>query len=1086
MRRQGRVPETWEPGALCQAIWSGDRDLAIAAWHELGRRAARDRWARRFLFDVSEGRLSLPPDAAVSGLRALAEVNPEFALALLKCGSGPSAHVAARALGQEGRKFLQELRALMQGAEASARLSGVAGLAEAAAMGCVEAVEALAEALQDPDGAVRRAAALALGRAHGGDCAARALLCLSRLAAGRDDTSQAAAALAAAILWPVKRRGAMKLLAELSGGRAFVRKAAAMALRNLPRRAGAGVAEKYVRDPDPEVRELTVDALYRWAKQGSGLARRDLERLARDPDAAVRAAVAGLVAGDADLGALAMLQRLAADRSALVRSAAAEGLGKCRRPDALDVLQKLAKDRSVATRAAAIRSLGRYGRESEVLEACFDKEPLVRAAAARAVSPEEENVPLLLSLLDDRDVEVVRAAIQTLGRCPAVYGGPAWERLMKLAGDPALSGAVAEAAAAVFAGDPREFAEAVFWWPEGEGIPEIMWQIARAAAVPQIAELARTAARYFDEREDLGDAWHNIAVAMSALGRRDLAEGGSWLGDCARVSTVEEIAHMHVTAPAVGYESVVLFAAVSRAVGQALRAPTPALRDRHLTRALAHLDALQAMRPGRASWRRVVQVTRHWQAVLLEANAPLRAAEIRARLVSSRVVAGPRATILVKLENVGKAAARDVSVCVQGLRVGLADLESGAEADLAIPMGEMSAGPVTVRGRVKFRDRDGSREARFEGEVEALLPGKLGAVPNPYVVGKPLDEGSPMFFGRARTMSAVERALASGEHGSVVVLVGQRRIGKTSLLRQLQRHLAGEYRPVFVDIQGMLVADTREFFHVLACAATGGSLESALLSDQSFMLDGRGADMVREAAAFSEQPVVLLMDEFDDLEEKVRTGRLERDVFGQLRHLIQYTGNLRLVLSGTHRLHELAGEYWSFLFNLATHESIGCLDAETSEEVIRNPLGSLEIVCEDAAVKRVVRLAGGHPYFLQLLGFRIMERCVASGEGAVRTELVEEAAEEVVEQGEVHLHYLWDSAGPQGRSALTALAQCETGLTMEELGARSGLESADLSQAVRQLHALELVGERGGRHLLRIGLLGRWLKRLQLDAREAA
>ena len=70
---------------------------------------------------------------------------------------------------------------------------------------------------------------------------------------------------------------------------------------------------------------------------------------------------------------------------------------------------------------------------------------------------------------------------------------------------------------------------------------------------------------------------------------------------------------------------------------------------------------------------------------------------------------------------------------------------------------------------------------------------------NPYIVGSPI--GQPLgFFGRANIFEAIEEDLI-GTDRHPIVLYGQRRIGKTSILRQLQRRLASQqYLPVYFDL----------------------------------------------------------------------------------------------------------------------------------------------------------------------------------------------------------------------------------------------------------------------------------------------
>ena len=72
--------------------------------------------------------------------------------------------------------------------------------------------------------------------------------------------------------------------------------------------------------------------------------------------------------------------------------------------------------------------------------------------------------------------------------------------------------------------------------------------------------------------------------------------------------------------------------------------------------------------------------------------------------------------------------------------------------------------------------------------------------PNPYVVGTPLT-GAYGFFGRAEIIQLV-RETFSLPRQNVIVLYGQRRTGKTSLLHQLRNHLSDVFRLVVFDLQG--------------------------------------------------------------------------------------------------------------------------------------------------------------------------------------------------------------------------------------------------------------------------------------------
>ena len=1110
MRSKGRAPEDAELGALLRGIWSGHQGTAAAAWRALGRQAVASRSAWRLILDVAKARLSLPAEAAVPALRELLRLAPETVRDLLKPGSPspndpadsqPARHVAAIALGRAGGAFLDDLVALAGSDDPAARLAAVAGLAEAATHGSAASVDALETALGDSHSEVRGAAATGLGRARGRNCAA-AVLCLTRLVC-RAGTPMPAkeqtllpVALGAVALWPARRRDPVALLVRLAGLGPAGKKAVAAAMRELPRRPVASLAALCISDPDPEVRALGAQALGRWAAQGDDRSRADLQRLAGDSSGSVRAVACSFLAADPNLSELPFMAAAANDRSSRVRASVAEALGRtCRRLEtcATALLRQLAKDRGTAVRAAAVRSLGLLGFNRAVAAACLDREPAVRAAAAAGLQPQgAAEVNSLLSLSRDRDAGVARAASRQL--CQHVFGlsGPLWERVVEMASADRTATAATEGIAAALDRDPRAAPELLYWWPADGGAPGFFWTLARAARTPEMGELARVAAHIAEDDGAPGELLRELASALHGAGRTDLGRVVLWLAECAEAPTADELARLAAAPPRSDFDIVSFVAAAGRSVAAAWRARSRQVRNRHLGRARAALEVALNHNRDRAYHGVVSPILYAWESLLDGLAQTAARADIRAAVLSERVVAGPRGLLVIAVQNLGQGPARELVVDVEGAANAgrLPSLEPGEASQVKMAIAAVEPGLLEIRGRVRFRHLSGAAVRDFGGRVQVVRPGELAAVPNPFVVGKPLSPNSAMFFGRAAEVAFVERALASGERGGVAVLVGQRRTGKTSLLRHLEAKLSATCKVTFVDVQGMLVADTDAFFAQLAkelLPATRPAGKPAAPAWESRPEGDPGELMVREAASRYGQPVVVLIDEFDDLEQKVRTGLLGPEVLSQLRHLIQHSPNLSFVLSGTHRLEEMAGAYWSSLLNLATYRRVGGLDPEAAADVIRVPLARLGIGCEDAALAHALDLAGGHPYLLQLLGYRLVERCTESCEAVVRLESVEAAVDDIVAQGDIHLRYLWESAGDDGQAVLRSLVAswggagpkpalpaggatrapqtsggCAAtpqpcGLTAEELAIATGLGRPRLNEAIRRLGVCELV-----------------------------
>ena len=71
----------------------------------------------------------------------------------------------------------------------------------------------------------------------------------------------------------------------------------------------------------------------------------------------------------------------------------------------------------------------------------------------------------------------------------------------------------------------------------------------------------------------------------------------------------------------------------------------------------------------------------------------------------------------------------------------------------------------------------------------------------PYITGIPLTEHQEVFVGRTDIGSRIEQLLLD-QRRPPLLLYGQRRMGKTSLLHNLGRLLPSTVVPLFVDLQG--------------------------------------------------------------------------------------------------------------------------------------------------------------------------------------------------------------------------------------------------------------------------------------------
>ena len=85
---------------------------------------------------------------------------------------------------------------------------------------------------------------------------------------------------------------------------------------------------------------------------------------------------------------------------------------------------------------------------------------------------------------------------------------------------------------------------------------------------------------------------------------------------------------------------------------------------------------------------------------------------------------------------------------------------------------------------------------------------------NPYIAGSPVKDAT-MFFGREDVYAWLRQHLHGAYQDNIIVLYGERRSGKTSILYQMKEGLGDDRDiPVLLDLQGMGLEGIDGFLHV--------------------------------------------------------------------------------------------------------------------------------------------------------------------------------------------------------------------------------------------------------------------------------
>lgn len=377
--------------------------------------------------------------------------------------------------------------------------------------------------------------------------------------------------------------------------------------------------------------------------------------------------------------------------------------------------------------------------------------------------------------------------------------------------------------------------------------------------------------------------------------------------------------------------------------------------------------------------------------------------------------------------------------------------------------------------------RESSLPARCPGCAQLLLPhrlegmsdaAKFARIPNPFVVGTPLEARSSLFVGREDIIRQIRERLVRPASRTILILLGERRCGKTSALKQLEYRLEGDLAPVYVDMQGLTATDLPTFIWWLVWRIRESLLQHGMQFDlpdyeeflkqpADYQFESRLLPAIRRAV--NGRRLLLMLDEFEVLAGRVANGSFDSRAFDYVRHLMQHCDGIEFLFAGTHVLRQFAASYATFLFNIGVFLNVDFLHESEAVRLIREPLEPAGVTWSSAALASVLELAGAHAYFTQMFGFHLVERLNRLEKRRVDQDDVEAEAEPVIDAAGAHLDHLWSLLSPGDRLML-ALFVRETlrgaSISSSRLTAVAQQEDPDLRpfQAAAAVEKLLAVG----------------------------
>ncbi len=362
---------------------------------------------------------------------------------------------------------------------------------------------------------------------------------------------------------------------------------------------------------------------------------------------------------------------------------------------------------------------------------------------------------------------------------------------------------------------------------------------------------------------------------------------------------------------------------------------------------------------------------------------------------------------------------------------------------------------------------------------------------NPYIAGAPI-KNPTMFFGRDDVYAWLRQHLRGRYQDNVIVLYGERRSGKTSVLYQMAEQLGdATYVPVLLDLQGMAMEGLDGFLWEIArkIVLSLRGVEGVPLLDRPSRRDfeENARHEFEEVflppivAVLGERRLLLMFDETNRLEEKLEAGNLPPEAIGYLRSLIQHASHINFIFSIGNRVEE-ARQKTSELFNLAVYRKISFLDQDFAEDLITKPVAK-HYSYTRPAIDKILRLTSGHPYYTQLLCHNLFARWSEHKPPQLDVADVEAVLPDIIEQATPNLQFAWDDSTPVEKAILAAMAatmpRYRAGLLRRNL--EKSLNKAnlypprrDVTTGLKRLFERDIINNQEP-YEFRVEILRRWL-----------
>jgi hypothetical protein len=368
---------------------------------------------------------------------------------------------------------------------------------------------------------------------------------------------------------------------------------------------------------------------------------------------------------------------------------------------------------------------------------------------------------------------------------------------------------------------------------------------------------------------------------------------------------------------------------------------------------------------------------------------------------------------------------------------------------------------------------------------EAQAVAKKDPVPQVFRAGDPVDREKEAFVPRDSIVGNLERQVLLSTGCPGVVLYGRRRVGKSTVLRNLSGFLPSTVKTVNVSMQNPEAFTSLNLLahHLVQEISTVFVDERPPVMTPKDLKDLFGfLSACNQILEKDRRGLVISVDEYENIDQKIGQKIFPEDLLAMFRESIQSHRRITWIFAGSHEITELVHAPWtSYLVSARTVEVPLFSDQET-RLLLTEPFKHSSLWRDDepnrsrprfepgfwgeGGIERIHAEAGGWPHLVQLIAETIVDLLNDEGGLQVTSPLMERALDRAIISGHNVLYELL-------RRENTLPGQWEY---LSKFRIRETQPLPDDEAIVQSLRRRLLVEEEAGQWRLRVPLMSRWLR----------